>query len=82
MLEEKESSGDSCISSSSMSWYRSDTYHFITHLLAETSHMAPPNHKVSRKCNVTSCPEGQRTKSTWQTALITTMQVKFHPMPE
>lgn len=42
VLEGKESSGDSCVSSSSMPWYRSDTYHFSTHTWAETSHTAPP----------------------------------------
>lgn len=81
MLEEKESSGDSHVSSSSMPWCRNDTYHFSTHLLAETSHTAPPNHEVSRKWNATLCPEGGRTRSIWQTALITTMWVKFYPMP-
>lgn len=80
MLEETESSGGSHINGNSMSWCRSDTYHFSTHLLAETSHTAPPNHEVSRKCNATLSPEGGRTGSTCQAALITTMQVKCHAM--
>lgn len=53
MLEEKESSGESYINSSSMLWYRSDTYHVITHSLAETIHMDPSNHKVIRKHLIT-----------------------------
>lgn len=79
VLEEKESSGDSCISSS-MPWCRSNTYHFSTHALAETSHTAPPNHEVPKKCSATSYPESGKTRSTWQRALKTTMQIKFHPM--
>lgn len=39
---------------------------------------APPKHEVSRKCKATLCPEGGRTRSTWQAALITTMQVKCY----
>ena len=56
VLEEKESSEDSCISTSSMTWCRSDIYHFSTHTLAETSHTAPPNHDIPKKCSATLCP--------------------------
>lgn len=80
VLEEEESSGDSWISSSSIPWCRNDTYHFITHILAETSHTAPPNHELPKKCSAILCPESGKTRNIRQTALKTTMQVKFHPM--